>query len=300
MKNIFIMVLVCIAVFSCNQKAIPSHTCIVNTTILNENNQPILAGHCSLAILQHDPYAEWYTKNYQEYKVDTLTAMKLSPFLQNKTMEIFLGSWCGDSKREVPKMLKLLQVAGFDTSHLSLIFVDNSTAAYKQSPQHEELGKGIHHVPTFIMYEGKMEIGRIVETPSVSLEKDLLAIFNKEEVPAKYKAIAWWQQEVNGKKKSLDETQLKDLATTLKLLCRNAGEFNAYGYVLLAQKNYKEAINVFKLNTFIYPDDAGTYDSLGEGFMVAGNKKEAVNNYEKVLQLKPGDENALQMLEKLK
>ena len=251
MKHIFIMVLVCIALFGCNQRAIPSHTTITNTTIVNDDNKPILAGHCSLAILQNAPYADWYLKNYADYLVDTITARQLHPFLQNKTMEIFLGSWCGDSKREVPKMLKILQVAGFDTSHLSLIFVDNSTAAYKQSPQNEELGKDIHHVPTFIMYDGKREMGRIVETPSVSFEKDLLAILNNEDVPAKYKAIAWWQQEVNGKKKHLNETELKDLATTLKLLCRNAGEFNAYGYVLLAQKNYKEAINVFKLNTFI-------------------------------------------------
>ena len=76
-------------------------------------------------------------------------------------------------------------------------------------------------------------------------------------------------------------------------------DFNAYGYVLLAQKNYTEALNVFKLNTLLFPAIAGTYDSLGEAFMTIGNNEDAKKSYQKVLQLKPGDENAAKMLSKL-
>jgi Flp pilus assembly protein TadD len=89
---------------------------------------------------------------------------------------------------------------------------------------------------------------------------------------------------------------LRSLATVIKPLCLRMGEFNAYGYVLLAQKNYTESLNVFRLNTFIYPDNAGTFDSLGEAYMATGDKEEAKKNYERVLQLKPGDENAKKML----
>ena len=44
----------------------------------------------------------------------------------------------------------------------------------------EEVGKNIHRVPTFIFLHGNKEIGRIVESPVVSLEKDMIAILEKK------------------------------------------------------------------------------------------------------------------------
>jgi hypothetical protein len=69
---------------------------------------------------------------------------------------------------------------------------------------------------------------------------------------------------------------------------RHYGEFNGYGYVLLAKKT-KEAINVFRLNTMIYPDNANVFDSLAEALGKLVIKKKRLP-YEKVLALKPGDE----------
>jgi tetratricopeptide (TPR) repeat protein len=299
MKNIFAMAAVYVAVISCNHSAIPSATPIINTEMQNENGKIILAGHCSLSVLNSDPYKEWFDTTYQKYVVDNSTIGIIKPMLQNKTIEIFLGSWCGDSKREVPRMIKILEAASFDTSNLRLIFVDNSTKTYKQSPQHEEAGKNIHHVPTIIIYDNGKEKNRIIESPVASLEKDMLAILGQKNYTPKYKAIAYWQQHVKNRKRSLNDEALQSLATVIKPLCLRMGEFNAYGYVLLAQKNYTESLNVFRLNTFIYPDNAGTFDSLGEAYMTTGNKEEAKKNYEKVLRLKPGDENAKKMLSTL-
>ena len=61
-----------------------------------------------------------------------------------------------------------------------------------------------------------------------------------------------------------------------------------------------EAIKVFKLALEIYPKSANLYDSLGEAYMRSGDMKDAILNYEKSLQLNPGNENAKKMLEKLK
>ena len=300
MKLIIIMALTLFIIASCHRYRFPSTTNYANSEIKNETNQTILAGHCSINMLQASGYKEWFDKSYNGYAVDTEIVAKLKPLLQHKTIEIFLGSWCGDSKREVPRMLKILAAADFDTSNVKLIFVDNSTATYKQSPQHEEAGKNIHHVPTFIFYNGKKEMNRIVESPIVSLEKDALAILQKQAYAPNYKAITYWQKNVKSKQVLMVDLQLQQLAETIKPLCKHSGELNALGYILLAQKSNVEAINIFKLNAAIYPEKATVYDSLGEAYNTMDNKEDAKKCYEKVLRIDPSNANAKMMLEKIK
>jgi len=49
-----------------------------------------------------------------------------------------------------------------------------------------------------------------------------------------------------------------------------------------------------------YPKSANVYDSLGEAYMQAGQKDLAIQNYEWSLKLDPGNQNAVDMLKKLK
>jgi len=60
------------------------------------------------------------------------------------------------------------------------------------------------------------------------------------------------------------------------------------------------AIEIFKLNTRLFPNVANTYDSLGEAYMVKGNKQLAIQCYEKVLEIDPDNESAKSILKKLK
>lgn len=76
-------------------------------------------------------------------------------------------------------------------------------------------------------------------------------------------------------------------------------EMNDAGYQLLTKKDYTNAVKVFQLNVREYPQSANVYDSLGEAFFYAGNKKEAIVNYQKVLELSPGNQNAILMLERI-
>ncbi len=297
MKNIFMVAAIIVLASACHRATVPAvttvtNTPIINTEIKNASGQTILAGHASISAMQMPNYKTWYDASYNSYTTDATTTGQLKPLLQNKRIEVFLGSWCGDSKREVPRMIKILQQAGMDTAKLSLVFVDNSTGSYKQSPQHEERGKNIHHVPTFIMYDDKKEVGRIVESPVTSLEKDLLSILQQEAYKPNYRAIDHWTKQVAERNRNMTDAELQNLVAILKPLCRHYGEFNGYGYVLLAAKSTTEALNVFRLNTMIYPDNAGVFDSLAEAWETTGNKKEAIAAYEKVLQLKPGDEKA--------
>ena len=50
----------------------------------------------------------------------------------------------------------------------------------------------------------------------------------------------------------------------------------------------------------MFPNNPNVFDSLGEAFYMTKNYKEATKNYNKVLQFKPEDKNALEMLEKIR
>lgn len=300
MKHIFMVAAIIVCAVACHRALIPTTTPIINTEIKNESGQTILAGHASVSSMQMPNYKSWFDDSYNKYTVDMIAAEQLKPLLQNKRMEIFLGSWCGDSRREVPRMLKVLQNAGMDTAKIALIFVDNSKNAYKQSPQHEEQNKNIHHVPSFIIYDEKKEVGRIIESPMASLEKDMLAILQQQPYQPNYRAIEYWRNQVPSRTKNMTDAELQSQVAILKPLCKHYGEFNGYGNVLLASKNYNEAVNVFKLNTMIYPDNTGLFDTLGEALATVGKKQEAIAAYEKVLVLKPGDENVKKKIDALK
>jgi len=90
-------------------------------------------------------------------------------------VEVFLGTWCSDSQREVPKFLKIVDELkakyGKDLA-VSFVAVDRS----KQAPHELLAGKSIEKVATFIVYRNDQELGRIVEKPHGLLEDDLIAL----------------------------------------------------------------------------------------------------------------------------
>ncbi len=75
---------------------------------------------------------------------------------------------------------------------------------------------------------------------------------------------------------------------------------NILGYTLLSSGRTSDAIAVFLRNVQEYPKSGNVYDSLGEAYMKNGQKDLAIENYEKSLQLDPKNQNAAEMLKKLK
>ncbi len=80
----------------------------------------------------------------------------------------------------------------------------------------------------------------------------------------------------------------------------NEGTVNARGYALLAQGKVAEAIAVFRFNVYLYPKSGNTFDSLAEAYMKAGETALAIENYEKSLNLDPGNKNATEKLKQLR
>ncbi|MFT3936267.1 MAG: hypothetical protein QM726_21740 [Chitinophagaceae bacterium] len=67
---------------------------------------------------------------------------------------------------------------------------------------------------------------------------------------------------------------------------------NDFGYELLRTGRGDEALQIFTLNTQLYPNGYNTFDSLGECLLFLGRKKEGVEAYKKSLALNPKNENA--------
>jgi tetratricopeptide (TPR) repeat protein len=76
-------------------------------------------------------------------------------------------------------------------------------------------------------------------------------------------------------------------------------ELIVLGYILIHQKQYKNAIEIFRLSVEAYPQSWNTYDSLAEAYMDNGDKELAIQNYKKSLEINPKNNNGIAMLKKL-
>ena len=137
---------------------------------------------CASETYPMDPYAvadisiktlfenhEGFQDNYEEYQPGNL----LDPALF-RGVEIYMlfGTWCHDSKREVPRLLSLLNKLDVPENQINLIGLN-----FKKNDS-QDRGKKfqIKKTPTFVFLRNQKEIGRIVEMPEISLEADLLKI----------------------------------------------------------------------------------------------------------------------------
>lgn len=61
----------------------------------------------------------------------------------------------------------------------------------------------------------------------------------------------------------------------------------------------KKALEIFKLNTLLFPNDGNVYDSYGEALLNAKNISEAKKMYKKSLELNPDNKNAIRTVFKV-
>ncbi len=78
------------------------------------------------------------------------------------------------------------------------------------------------------------------------------------------------------------------------------GRMNMLGYLYLQRGDIAGAVQLFKLNTESFPASANTFDSYAEALLASGDTTGSIRNYEKSLELNPGNGNAASMLERLR
>ena len=186
MKNIYSLLIVLLACF-CSCKTIQPVTKISQAPsrepvtvaadtppAINFSDQTTwLLGYFNLSQLTREPYSTWYIKGFDEYTLNTDVINKLLEINKDGvTIKIVMGTWCPDSRREVPRFMRVMDVWQFPVSKITFIGVDDA----KQSPVGEYVSLDIMRVPTFIIYKNNIETGRIIENPTTSLEQDMVNI----------------------------------------------------------------------------------------------------------------------------
>lgn len=126
-------------------------------------------------------HSSWYNDTYESYEPSPIIVEELtSLFRKNKfKVEVYFGTWCSDSQREVPKLIKLLEQSHFNFKNFKLVGVDENKVIPDISEEKRE-ALNVFNVPTVIVYQDDKEINRFVEYAQESLEEDMLKIFSNK------------------------------------------------------------------------------------------------------------------------
>jgi len=247
---------------------------------------PKLLGRCTVAQLDAPPFAEWYHDGYQDYASHPAVLRMLRTVdRRDVTLQLFFGTWCGDSRREVPRLVKLLDEMGFPREQLELVAVDAGEGKQKRSPGGEERGLEIYRVPTLIVRRGEQEIGRLVEFPVLSLERDLLAILIGTPPEPNYRSyplVRRWRDEG-----LLDDENVSPwgLANDLRNLVASESELAAAADVLLDRGDVRAAVKLMQINCALYRESSRCSARLAEGLLRAGDAESAKEAAERALRL---------------
>jgi len=140
-------------------------------------NQQVLIDKIDSKDLQHPIFAEYYKFYFESYNPDMSIVEKIKPLLDDISITIVMGSWCGDSQEQIPKFYKIISLLNFDENKIQLIAVDRKKHAREYDALVQSLN--IELIPTFIFYKNGKELGRIIESPQETLETDILKILNQ-------------------------------------------------------------------------------------------------------------------------
>jgi len=140
-------------------------------------NKEIMINNCTRESVCNFPeFKSMYDTMYENYAPDAATINSLKPLVEGLKVTIVMGTWCGDSKLQVSHFYKVTDLLGIKEEDMTLICVDGEKKAENGLIDNLD----IQRVPTFIFSKDGKELGRIVESPKETLEKDSYDILAKK------------------------------------------------------------------------------------------------------------------------
>lgn len=137
-----------------------------------ESGKPMLIGHCTRAAFADTSFSGWFNSEYKMYLPDSVTVREIEYNLNDVKTTIIMGTWCSDSREQVPHFLKVMDEAGYAENDITMICVNHD----KKDSSGSVDSLNVELVPTFIFYRGGKEIGRIIETPQQTMEEDIYTV----------------------------------------------------------------------------------------------------------------------------
>ncbi|TWX56893.1 thioredoxin family protein [Colwellia hornerae] len=141
---------------------------LLSLSVHAENTDGFALGVISEAELLSDFSA--FNKNFNEFLLSEQEKEIIAQWPESLKIDIYFATWCHDSEREVPKLLKLLQ--GNKQISATLIALDYQ----KEDPQQLAKANNVKYTPTIIIYQDEsktVELGRVIERPNTSLVADI-------------------------------------------------------------------------------------------------------------------------------
>ncbi|MCY1005465.1 thioredoxin family protein [Nannocystis pusilla] len=131
---------------------------------------PVLVGPLERAQVERE-VPGWIS----DAEIDREAAAKLASVPPGAEVTVIFGTWCGDSRREVPRLWRALDAAGPDLPFaLKYVGLDRQ----KTAPGFDKEGLDLRYVPTVIVVRDGREVGRIVESAPNGIERELLALLD--------------------------------------------------------------------------------------------------------------------------
>ena len=106
------------------------------------------------------------------YTPDSSSVEFLNNFEHPVEIKVLFGTWCHDSKREIPAFIKTMEEVGNPNLDVEFIGVSRK----KTDPEGRAKNYDLQYTPTFIIFSDEKEIGRIVEESTERIEQDLVQI----------------------------------------------------------------------------------------------------------------------------
>lgn len=156
---------------------IPSSACAAGgeEAEASASDEEVLTGRVTREEIEA-AHPEWVGATV-DAEIDEEAATALAGVEPGAEVTVFLGTWCSDSRREVPRFWRALdQVAGLVPFEVGYVAVDRS----KEEPAELVAGQALRYVPTFVVRRGGDEVGRVVESAPNGIETDLLTLLTGE------------------------------------------------------------------------------------------------------------------------
>jgi thioredoxin-related protein len=143
--------------------------------ILGCKEKQYLVGYYDYAQFSKECRWDYFVDEKYKPKQKWLDSLATLPTDDTVKCQLFLGCYCGDSRKWVTRFYRLK--AQLPVGEVKIISVDTT----KKDEKGLAAMVGIKKIPTFIFYQGSTEIGRIVEKPKGRLEKNLFKVLKKRE-----------------------------------------------------------------------------------------------------------------------
>jgi tetratricopeptide (TPR) repeat protein len=232
------------------------------------------------------PFSTWFVTGYESYQPDQkiIDQIKKSALIEgnNLNVTVFMGTWCSDSQKQIPRLYKILDEIGLSSDRVSVHALGIVPHEFRKT--HDGIAENdlnIYRVPTIILRKNNIELGRIIETPAETLEQDLLTILQG----GSYRPPAHiLEGEVNQylEKNGVEgfEKNIDSIADFFREKGIKEDDLNHYiAFNLLYAKRYKEAAAVLKMMLKIFPEAGHLHLTLARTHELLNNDYRALKSY---------------------